>query len=81
MVPGTRICPGGWTSQYNGYLMASGYTQSTSDTVCVDWYPLATGSGVSQNDNLWYVTEAECGSLPCPPYVQDREVTCTVCTK
>ena len=24
--------------------------------------------------------EAECGTLPCPPYVQDRELTCVVCS-
>jgi hypothetical protein len=25
--------------------------------------------------------EGVCGSLPCPPYVPRREITCVVCTK
>ncbi len=39
------------------------------------------GTNANQNGNLLYPTEAECGSLPCGPYVQDRELTCVVCAR
>ena len=61
--------------------MGTHYTQSsTHDAACVDAAPEAAGSVGSSNGNLWYPTESECGSLPCGPYVQDRELTCAVCT-
>jgi hypothetical protein len=75
------LCPSGWTREYFGYLMATHYTHAASEFVCVDVNPEATGSTANHNGNLWYPTEAECGSLPCGPYVQDRELGCAVCTK
>ena len=50
--------------------------------VCVDGDPEVRAGGVA-NDNgaLFYNTEAACGSLPCPPFVQGREITCVVCSK
>ena len=81
MIPGTYKCPAGWNSLYHGYLMATHYTQGTSEFQCVSASAQGIGSKVSQNGNLWYPTEAECGSLPCLPYVQDRELTCAVCAR
>jgi len=51
--------------------------------VCVDLAPEAVGSSANQDGHLWYPTEAECGSLPCQAggYVQNREITCAICTK
>lgn len=82
MVPGTQVCPGTWSLEYAGYLMSNQYQLSKSDTVCVDRQaePIAA-TNANQNGTLWYSTEAECGSLPCPPYVQNREVTCSVCSR
>jgi len=81
MVPGTQVCPSGLTLEYAGYLMATHYTQGSGEFVCVDQAPESAGSPVSNDGGLWYPTEAECGSLPCLPYIQDREVTCAVCTR
>ena len=84
MIPGTKHCPTGWDKEYEGYLMGTRYTQkSTHEVACVDINAEASpsSSNVSQDGNLWYPTEAECGSLACPPYVQDREISCVVCTK
>lgn len=84
MVPGTQVCPAGWNSRYQGYLMGGQYNEArNTELVCVDREPEGRPGG-SANDNgaLWYPTEAECGSLPCggETYVQNREVTCSVCT-
>jgi subtilisin-like proprotein convertase family protein len=81
MQPGRNVCPTGWVTEYQGYLMANHYTQQKSEFVCVDRQMEKGGSNSNSNGNLWYTTEAECGSLPCGPYVQNRELTCAVCTR
>lgn len=81
MVPGTNTCPSGWTLRYWGYLMGdyySGHTKSGWD--CVNNSPLQTGVNSDCNGYLWYPTETELGSLQ-SGYVQNREMTCAVCTK
>ncbi|XP_066285843.1 short-chain collagen C4-like [Branchiostoma lanceolatum] len=82
MIPARLSCPSGWTREYKGYLMTAHYTQYRSEFVCVDGVP-ETRPGGHQNTNgaLFYPVEASCGSLPCPNYVQGRELTCVVCTK
>ena len=30
---------------------------------------------------LFYHVEPRCGSLPCPPYDEQREITCVVCSR
>jgi hypothetical protein len=81
MIPGTRVCPAGWNLEYSGYLMSTFYTQSPGEMVCVDRDAEGVGSNSDQGGHAWYPTEGECGSLPCGPYVQDRELTCAVCTR
>jgi hypothetical protein len=83
MIPGRTSCPGGWTLEYNGYLMSSHHTQNQSDWSCVDATPEMAGSSANQDGHLFYPTEVQCGSLLCQNggYVQNREVTCAVCTK
>ena len=39
------------------------------------------GGHASQDGALFYHVEPCCGSLPCPPYDQQKEFTCAVCTK
>ena len=80
MVPGTVACPAGWARQYWGYLMSSHYTQQKSEFVCVANNPTANGSNGSSDGNLWYPVETELGALQ-PPYVQNRELVCAVCTR
>lgn len=80
MIPGTNQCPNGWMPEYDGYLMATHHTQTGSEFVCVDRD--AESSGVGSGEGLeWHPTEGHCGVLPCPPYVQSRELTCVVCTR
>lgn len=79
MVPGTNVCPSGWTLRYWGYLMGNHYTQLKNEFVCVNNSPLQTGVNSDCNGFLWYPTETEICNLPA--YVQNREMTCVVCTK
>ena len=83
MVPATRTCPSGWTAQYTGYL-AAGYYGNTaaSEYLCLDGEKEDVFSGnLDQNGNLISYVVTKCGSLPCPPYINDRVATCVVCSK
>ncbi|XP_019639220.1 PREDICTED: uncharacterized protein LOC109481158 [Branchiostoma belcheri] len=82
MIPARLICPSGWTREYRGYLMTERYSHSRSEFVCMDEEPEARPGGhADHNGALFYPIEANCGALPCPNYVQGRELTCVVCTK
>ncbi|XP_035687615.1 short-chain collagen C4-like [Branchiostoma floridae] len=82
MIPARLSCPSGWTREYKGYLMTERYTHYRSEFVCMDGEPETRPAGhVNHNGALFYPVEASCGSLPCPNYVQGRELTCVVCTK
>lgn len=81
MIPGTQACPAGWTAEYSGYLMSSHNSQFKSEFICVDRLAEGVGSPAFSGGALLYPTEAECGSLPCGPYVQNRELTCVVCIR
>ena len=82
MLPAKNICPSGWTREYYGYLTSEHYVHSGRNIyLCLDHNAEPTGTNTNHNGNLFYVVEASCGSLPCPPYVDGRELTCAVCTK
>ena len=83
MIPGRNICPSGWTLEYKGYLMSGSYAhQGRTQFICVDANPEGTtGSHNNENGALLYFVDSDCGSLPCPPYVHGKELTCAVCTK
>jgi len=82
MIPAKYTCPGGWTREYYGYLMAEKYNHNPSQFTCVDsTFKSVVGSVVNQNGLLFYPVEGRCGSLPCPPYEETKELTCAVCTK
>ena len=83
MVPARQMCFKGWNREYYGYLM-SGYAGHTaaSEFVCVDHNAMPdTNSTTNEDGKLFYFVEGRCGALPCPPYVNYREITCAVCTK
>ncbi|KAL5011983.1 hypothetical protein ScPMuIL_010534 [Solemya velum] len=48
------------------------YTDAKPETI--------TGQAANTNGALLYFVEIRCDSLPCPPYVNGREVPCVVCT-
>ncbi|KAI8520393.1 hypothetical protein Bbelb_001470 [Branchiostoma belcheri] len=82
MIPARNTCYSGWTREYHGYLMAERHNHPGSkEFVCVDEQPEAVPGGhANYNGALFYPVEARCGSLPCPQYVEGRELTCVVCT-
>ena len=53
-----------------------------TEFVCVDPAMESNGGG-DRNDNgaLFYYVEAKCGSLNCPPYINNKVVTCVVCSQ
>ena len=82
MVPAKTTCPTGWTTEYIGYLM----TERTHDVhlrsiyECVDSGQEYMISAVPAAGGLLTHVEARCGTLKCPPYVAENELTCAVCT-
>ena len=83
MVPAKYTCPSGWTREYYGYLMAEYYSgiHHRSQYTCVDTtFKSVTGSSANKNGLLFYFVEGRCGSLPCPPYDENKELSCAVCT-
>jgi len=86
MVPAKYTCPTGWTREYYGYLMAQHYGSRVyhyhSQYTCVDTaLKPVNGSSASNNGLPFHFVEGRCGSLPCPPYNNTRELSCAVCTK
>ncbi|KAI8488112.1 hypothetical protein Bbelb_342300 [Branchiostoma belcheri] len=82
MIPARLSCPEGWSKEYSGYLMSAHHSHpSNKNSICVDGAPqLRPGSSADQNGALLYLVEAQCGSLPCVPYISGFELTCVVCT-
>ncbi|XP_045177314.2 short-chain collagen C4-like [Mercenaria mercenaria] len=83
MIPARTDCYSGWNKEYSGYLMSIDTVHpAAGEYICIDSDPeyILHGSG-NQNGNVLYVVEAVCGSLPCLPYVDGRELTCVVCSK
>ena len=84
MIPARNVCPTRqWTREYQGYLMTGSSNGTRQEYICVD--NDATGVNVLHSKNhsgkaLLTSVLGKCGVLPCPPYEQDRELTCAVCT-
>ena len=84
MIPGTYICPTNWTREYFGYLMTerSDPSHNRATFECMDATPEVIAGGQSNQDGaLFYHVEPHCGSLPCPPYEEEKEIACAVCTR
>ena len=83
MIPGTNVCTEGWRLQYSGFLMAGrDIHAAASEYVCVDSRLENSARGnEDENGVLFYYTITHCGSLPCTPYVNNKVVTCAVCSK
>ena len=81
MVPAKYTCPTGWTREYYGYLMTEYYKHNRSQFTCVDTtFKSVVGSSANHHGSLFYFVEGRCGSLPCPPYDNTKELSCAVCT-
>ncbi|XP_071175164.1 uncharacterized protein [Mytilus edulis] len=82
MIPGRKSCYKGWKSEYNGFLMSAHKNHITADFICMDGDAEPLNNRSSNKDGaLFYPVRAKCGSLRCPPYKDNIEVLCTVCTK
>ncbi|XP_025096427.1 uncharacterized protein LOC112565276 [Pomacea canaliculata] len=83
MIAATTVCPAGWTSEYSGWLMAGYFGhKAATEFICVNSQEEERqGSEVSYDGKLLYYTVTDCGSLPCPPYVTGKRVTCVVCSR
>ena len=82
MMPAKYTCPTNWTTEYYGYLMTERYTHYRSQFTCVDdSLKPVIGTNYDHHGLLFYLVEGRCGSLPCPPYEETKELTCAVCTK
>jgi hypothetical protein len=73
----------GWHLEYSGYLMTiSEYHPAAGEYICMDGNPEPIPHGsANTNGNVMYFVEAICGTLPCLPYVDGRELACSVCSK
>ena len=81
--PGRAICFPGWSTEYTGYLVTNYKDRSHNmEFFCLNASPEGIPKGgADDHQNVMLLMEAECGSLPCPPYVEGREVACAVCSK
>ncbi|XP_025108778.1 uncharacterized protein LOC112572970 [Pomacea canaliculata] len=83
MVPATNSCHTEWMLEYSGILMAGHYSQkAATEFICVD--PALegmTGSKDDKNGKLFYFASSSCGSLRCPPYINNKVLSCAVCSK
>ena len=79
---GRNTCPPGFEVQQRGYLYSNIYNKKKGEFVCINIDRETYGSRSSSNDNAGrlYRVETQCGSLPCPPFTEDREIVCTVCS-
>ena len=84
MIPARTSCPSSWTREYKGYLMAQSSINGNNKVYeCVDEDPESV-NGSAAADTVgahFYFTRSTCIGLPCPPYVNNRAITCVVCTK
>ncbi len=83
VLPANFTCPQSWITEYNGYLMVENHASFKSGTICVDKkledIP-ESAPPAAVRFNIIHV-EGHCNSLPCPPYIDHKELNCAVCTK
>ncbi len=81
MIPAKTHCPP-WALEYTGYLLTAHNRNRRTMFECIDKDPETVPGSAAQSDPaLPYHTEATCRELPCPPYDQEKKLTCVVCTK
>ena len=82
MIPAKRECPSSWTREYYGYLTSEADVHYRSSFTCVDVNPeTVPGSSASIDGALFYYSFSTCNGLDCPPYENNRILSCVVCTK
>lgn len=84
MSPATTKChDDSWTFEYNGYLMSGGRGHQRATFICVDKEPQAVdGQDNNGNGELIFHTSIDCHNFgSCPPYRNNAELACVVCSK
>ena len=91
MIPGQDKCPVGWRREYSGFLVSSPSSAVGNNTElnyrntfeCLDGDPerFIGGAADEKDVALFVLVEAECSTLPCPPYHAGVEVPCIMCSK
>ena len=81
-IPAKTVCPLSWTREYYGYLMTEhdGFHRSVYTCLDVDSESVA-GEGNSTSPSLLFHAVTDCNGLLCPPYENNRLLSCVVCTK
>ena len=85
MIPAKTQCPTSWTTEYIGYLMSAGPGLTLPTTYeCVDKDPESVAGLDATNwyrgSGIFNHVEASCNGMACPPYDEEKELTCVVCT-
>ena len=67
--------------QYHGYLSAGDHNnEAASEYLCLDSAPEDRMGSQSDLTSAYFEhVRTHCGSLPCPPYENNKVVTCVVC--
>ena len=83
MIPGRNQCDDGWQTEYVGFLAAEYYLYYRTEFVCVDGEAEANpdGSSADVHGVLFHTAQTRCGSLPCPPYEDKKDLLCVVCSR
>jgi hypothetical protein len=86
MIPAKITCPLSWTREYSGYLTSEGEDSSSgnyrSSYNCIDANPdIIPSSSANTNGALFQFVQSTCNGFDCPPYEEDRILSCVVCTK
>ena len=86
MIPAKTQCPTSWTTEYIGYLMSAHQNHALPTTYeCVDIDPESIAgldaANWSQGSAIFGHVEASCNGMACPPYDDEKELTCVVCTR
>ena len=82
MVPAKSVCPTSWTREYYGFLMSEhdGYYRTSYTCLDIDPEPVP-GTGSNTGPSHLYHSVTDCHGLSCPPYENNRMLSCVVCTK
>ncbi|XP_060074565.1 short-chain collagen C4-like [Ylistrum balloti] len=84
MIPARTECYPGWVEAYHGNLAGNYFGNiAGGEYVCVDADPVALVGGDNVNDDgkLFFQVRTRCGSLKCPPYENNKVLSCVVCLK
>ena len=85
MIPAKTVCPSSWTREYYGYLTTNCDLHHRSSYTCLDNSPenlIVPGTETTTTDAaFFYYTVTTCHGLSCPPYENNRTLSCVVCTK